>query len=144
VSTLVWKFEGRLAVAVHGPSDPSNLEWSSYLRDTLAQSNVSLLRVVIVSYGGKPTGPQRKELTDLLPRPAPTAYMSESWLARSLINTMSWFNPQLHAFGLNDDKAAFSFLQLTESEARSARRLRAALEAELRIGCEPQSDQLGE
>jgi hypothetical protein len=140
---LVWKFEGRLAVAVHGPTDPSNLEWARYLCETLAQPNVSLLRVIIVSHGGRPSGSQRKELTEVLPRPAPTAYLSDGWIARSLINTMSWFNPELRAFGLNDDAAEFRFLQLTGDEARIARRGRAALEAELQLGGDHSSDKVG-
>lgn len=143
VPAMVWKFDGRLAVNVHGPSDPSNLEWSMYLRETLAQTNVSLLRVVIVSHGGRPSGSQRKELTEVLPRPAPTAFLSNSLLSRSLINTMSWFNPQLHAFPLNEDAAAFRFLQLTAAEARIVQRIRAMLEAELKIGAEHRGEQLG-
>jgi len=133
VSGLVWKFEGRLAVAVHGASDPSNLEWAGYLRDTLAQPDISRMRVLVVSHGGGPNGQQRKSLMDGLLRPAPTAYLSNKWVARSLINTMSWFNPQLRAFGLGEDSAAFQFLQLTENEQRIARKFRAALEAQVQI-----------
>lgn len=133
VAALVWQFEGRLALAVHGTSDPSNLEWAGYLRDTLAHSDVSLLRVLVVSYGGGPTGSQRKELTARLRRPAPTAFLSNKWLARSLINTMTWFNPRMRAFNLNEDLAAFRFLELTETEQKIARKIRAALEAQLQI-----------
>lgn len=141
--TLVWQFHGRIAVAVHGTSDPTNLEWGRYLRDTLAQPNVSQLRVLVVSYGGKPSGTQRRDLMDVLPRAAPTAYLSNNWVARSLINTMSWFNPQLRAFGLDEDEDACRFLELTQSETMVARRARAALEAELRMDADHGSAQLG-
>jgi hypothetical protein len=134
MAALVWQFEGRLAVAVHGVADPSNLEWAGYLRDTLAHPDISLLRVLIVSYGGGPTGSQRKDLTHSLPRSAPTAFLSNRWLARSLVNTMAWFNPRIRAFGLGEDRAAFQFLELTDAEQRSARRIRAALEAKLELG----------
>lgn len=143
MSALVWKFEGRLAVAVHGPSDPSDLEWRRYLRDTLAQPDVSRLRVVVVSHGGKPSGAQRKELMEFLPHPAPTAHLSNSWLARSLINTMSWFNPQLRAFGLDEERAAFQFLQLTQAEAGIVRTARMTLEAELNRDSDRNGDPLG-
>lgn len=131
---LIWRFDGRLAVAVHNASDPSNLEWAGYLRDTLAHPKASLLRVLVVSHGGGPNGAQRKELTESLSRSVPTAFLSNKWLARSLVNTMSWFNPQLRAFGLHEDQAAFQFLELTEEEQRTARRLRTGAEEQLQIG----------
>ena len=45
--------------------------------------------------------------------------------------------------GLNEDAAAFRFLQLTEAETRIARGFSAALEAKLQIGRERSSDHLG-
>ena len=134
MAALVWRFEGRLAVAVHGVADPSHLEWAGYLRDTLAHPNISLLRVLVVSHGGSPTGSQRKDLMQGLSRSAPTAFLSNRWLARSLVNTMSWFNPQIRAFGLGEERAAFQFLELTEAEQQSARKIRAVLEAQLQLG----------
>ena len=131
MAQLVWRFEGRLVVAVHGTSDPSNLEWTGYLRDTMAQAKPSMLRVLVISYGGGPSGPQRKQLTDALRQSVPTAYLSDKFLARSLVNTLAWFNPKLRAFGLHDDDTAFEFLALTEDERRTARRCRTELEKRL-------------
>jgi hypothetical protein len=134
MAELAWRFERRLAVAVHSRSDPSNLEWNGYLRDTLAQPKPSMLRVMVVSHGGGPTGAQRKDLTDSLRIAVPTAFLSNRWLARGLVNTLAWFNPQLRAFGLDEDVAAFDFLGLTEVERRTARRFRTELEKHLCIG----------
>ncbi|HEY5960709.1 MAG TPA: hypothetical protein VIV60_29345, partial [Polyangiaceae bacterium] len=131
---LVWRFDGRLAVAVHGTSDPNNLEWKEYLRDTVAQPAPSMLRVLVVSFGGGPTGNQRKELTETLRHSVPTAFLSNRLLARALVNTLSWFNPKLRAFELQQDLAAFDFLELTEPERRIARRLRKELEMQLNVG----------
>jgi hypothetical protein len=134
MAQLVWRFEGRLGIAVHSASDPSNLEWKGYLRDTLAQPTPSMLRVLVISHGGGPNGSQRKELTEMLRKPVPTAFLSDRLLARALVNTMSWFNPTMRAFELQEDLAAFEFLELTEEERQSARRLRKELEQQLTAG----------
>lgn len=136
MAQLVWRFEGRVAVAVHGRSDPSNLEWRGYLRDTAAQPQISALRVLVISYGGGPRGAQRKELTDALRQSAPTAFLSDKVLARALVNTMAWFNPKLRAFALHEDGAAFDFLGLTDAERQSARRIRAELEKQVQTSVE--------
>ena len=133
MAQLVWRFEGRLAIAVHGKSDPSNLEWAGYLRDTVAQPKPSMLKVLVISHGGGPTGAQRKQLTDSLRQSAPTAFLSDKFLARCLVNTLSWFNPTLRAFGLYEDEAAFTFLELTEEEQRLARLYRAEFEKQLAV-----------
>jgi hypothetical protein len=131
MAALVWRFDGRLVVAVHGESDPSNLEWKGYLRDTVAHPKPSALRVFVVSHGGSPSGQQRKELTDTLRVSVPTAYLSNRWIARSLVNTLAWFNPQIRAFSLDEDAAAHEFLGLTKEERGTAQRLRTELEKEL-------------
>ena len=33
VDTMAWRNEGRLAIVVHGPRSPTNLEWARYLKD---------------------------------------------------------------------------------------------------------------
>jgi hypothetical protein len=131
VAQLVWQFEGRLAIAVHSAQDPSNLEWSGYLRDTLAQADVSSLRVLVISYGGGPSGAQRRQLMESLRRPAPTALLSSSRFARTVVGVLSWFNPKIRAFGLYDDAAAYKFLELTQDEQELARKLRTRLESQL-------------
>ena len=76
------------------------------------------------------------QLTDTLGQSVPTAFLSNKWVARSLVNTLSWFNPQLRAFGLNEDAAAFQFLELSEDEQSVACRLRMELERQLGICAE--------
>ncbi len=134
--TLLWTFEGRLAIAVHSAADPSNLEWSGYVLDTLARRDISSLRILVTSYGGGPTGAQRRELTNVVKRPAPTALLSNQWVARGLVNAFSWFNPQIRAFRLDEERAACEFLGLTGAEQTVARRLREQFERELGIRAE--------
>jgi hypothetical protein len=133
MAQLVWRFEGRVAIAVHGTSDPSNLEWTGYLRDTVAQPKPSMLRVLVISHGGGPTGAQRKQLTDALRQSVPTAFLSDRFLARGLVNTLAWFNPNLRAYGLREEEAAFEFLGFTDTERKTAVRLRAELEKLLQL-----------
>lgn len=131
MAALLWRFQGRLALAVHSEVDPSNLEWAGYVRDTLSQPDVSTLRILVITYGGGPTGAQRRELTSVLKRPAPTALLSNRFIARGLVNALSWFNPKIRAFRLNEDSSAYEFLELTNNEQTLARRLREQFEGEL-------------
>ena len=118
MAQLVWRFEGRLTIAVHGKSDPSNLEWAGYLRDTVAQPKPSMLKVLVISHGGGPTGAQRKQLTDSLKQSVPTAFLSDKFLARSLVNTLSWFNPTLRA--LRPTRANVAITVGTRTDLRSS------------------------
>jgi len=129
---MTWRIEGRLSIVVHGPLPPSNLDWSGYLRDTLA-ADVKDLRVLVVSLGGSPDGKQRSELASSLQgRVSPTALLSDRVLVRGVVAALAWFNPGMKAFRLDDMEAACGFLGLTPDETVRAKQLRAELERDLK------------
>lgn len=131
-SNVAWKFDGRLSVMVHGPGAPTNLEWQRFLRDAVDQRTGSHWRNLVVSYGGRPDGEQRKLLADMLKgRAAPTAIMTSSAIVRAAVAAMSFFNRQMKAFALDDFEGAASYLELTADERAKAQRLRAELTQEL-------------
>lgn len=130
--SMSWRFEGRLTVVVHGPKNPSNLEWQNMLRDEVARGIREDGRTLIVSYGGGPDGHQRELLGQQIGRrPKPTCIMTKSALVRAITTALLFFNRTMKVVGLDERKAAYDFLDLTLAEREAAERIRAELEAEL-------------
>jgi len=127
-----WRLEGRLAVVVHGPKNPTNLEWQGLLRDEAARGPHGDWRTLIVSYGGGPDGPQRALLAQQIgSRPAPTCVMTASPLVRAITAALLFFNRTMKVVGIHDRDQAYDFLALHPEEREQADRLRAELELEL-------------
>jgi hypothetical protein len=129
---VAWKFDGRLSVMIHGPGNPTNLEWQRFLRDAVDRGTGTHWRNLVVSYGGRPDGEQRKQLAEMLKgRAAPTAIMTSSGIARAAVLALSFFNRQMRAFGMDDFDGACSYLALTAHERERAQRMRVELTQEL-------------
>jgi hypothetical protein len=125
---VAWKFEGRLSVMVHGPVNPTNLEWQRFLRDAVDGRTGTHWRNLVVSYGGRPDGEQRKQLAEMLKgRAAPTAIMTGNAVVRAAVVAISFFNRKMKAFALDDFDGACSYLELTPDERRRARAFLAEL-----------------
>ena len=130
-SAMVWQFEGRVLVVVHGAANPSQLEWGSLMNETAARGRADL-RMLIVSHGGGPDVDQRKQLATLMAAsPAPRAVMTSSALVRGIMAALSFFNPHMKAFGLRDVTGASDYLELTATERMEAQRLLGVLESKL-------------
>jgi hypothetical protein len=133
--SMSWRFEGRLTVVVHGPKNPSNLEWQNMLTDEVARAQPEGGRTLIVSYGGGPDGHQRDLLAQRIgAKPTPTAIMTKSVLVRAIAAALLFFNRSMKIFGLDERQAAYNFLGLSGAERESADRVRRELEAELDLG----------
>lgn len=129
---MAWAHDGRLSVVVHGKSSPSPLEWSRFLNDNRSLRD---LRVLVCTYGGGPDGKQRRELMeDAFYGSVPTVIMTNSVIARGIVTTLNWFNPNMRAVPLHADAMAHGLLGLDASEATRAVELREKLERELRLG----------
>jgi hypothetical protein len=139
--TMAWAFEGRLNVIVHGVKNPAPVEWERFLAETVARRVAASgaraqlpLVVLVVSYGGVPDGAQRMQLAKTIDRrAAPTVIMTDSPVMLSISRLLSFFNPRQKAVGLRAEGAAFDFLGLSADERATAKRLRAALEAEIEL-----------
>lgn len=102
VGNIAWKFHGRISVTVHGPANPTNLEWQQFLRDAVRSGTATHWRNLVVSYGGRPDGEQRKQLGEMLQgRGAPTAILTGSTVVRAAVSALSFFNRNLKAFALD-------------------------------------------
>ena len=132
-STMGWRFEGRLAVAVHTKASPSNGEWQRFLNEAVRAGVDGRFRLFVVSYGGGPDGEQRRALSGVVEKSSapPMAMLTDSKLVRALMFAFSFINRSTKVLGLNDGDAAFDFLGLDARERETARRLRRELEAEL-------------
>lgn len=132
---MAWRFEGRLTIIVHGPKNPSNLEWQSMLRDGTAFDHVAAGRTLVISYGGGPDGHQRELLAQhMSKRPSPTAILTKSALVRAITAALLFFNRGMKVFGLHEQDAACEFLRLSPEEREMAARARRELETELELG----------
>jgi hypothetical protein len=129
---MAWRIEGRLNVVVHGPSSPTNLEWTRYVAD-LRLLRGKDFRVIVFSHGGGPDGAQRRQLTSAFDNElrVPVALLTESVLIRGIVGALRWFNPRLRAFGLGEVTAACDHLDVTADERDRMRALRSELEREL-------------
>lgn len=131
---MAWRFEGRLTVVMHGPKNPSNLEWQSMLRDEAQRGPQERGVTLVVSYGGGPDGHQRELLGKMIAKkPAPTCIMTGSVLVRAITTALLFFNRTMKVVGLDEPARAYDFLDLSRDERAVADRLRAELEAELGI-----------
>ena len=129
---MAWAHTGRLLVAVHGKSSPTSLEWSRFLNDNRSLRD---LRVLVCTYGGGPDGKQRRELmAEASYGGVPTVIMTDNVIARGIVTTLNWFNPNMRAVPLHADAMAHGLLGLDASEAAHAVELRERLERELRVG----------
>ena len=130
---MTWRNEGRLNVVVHGPLEPSALEWTRYL-NAMAPRKEDELRVLVFSHGGAPNGSQRLQLTSLVEGGdlrVPLALITDALLARAIVGALRWFNPAIRAFAMSETSAAYEFLGLTADERDRVTALRAELEREL-------------
>jgi hypothetical protein len=141
--TMAWAFEGRLHVIVHGPTNPTALEWERFLTETVARRSQGAqpsergrapFVVLVVSHGGVPDGGQRMQLAKTIERnAAPTVIMTNSGAMLNISRVLTFFNPRQKAVALGAHEAAFEFLALSADERAAAKRLRAKLEEELAI-----------
>jgi hypothetical protein len=140
--TMSWRFEGRLNIVVHGPENPSNLEWQGMLTDQTVRTQKKDACTLVVSYGGGPDGRQRERLaTQMGEHPTPICVMTKSVIVRAIAAALVFFNRNLKVFGIDERKSAYDFLNLSGHERETADRVRRELETELGLGGSPRVNQ---
>lgn len=140
--SMAWRFEGRLTVVLHGPRNPSNLEWQSMLRDEAARSKPDNGRTLVISYGGGPDGRQRDLLAQQMQtKSVPTCIMTSSAMVRAITAALLFFNRNMKVVGLDERERAYDFLNLSAPEREAAERARRELEATVGIVQNPRANQ---
>lgn len=121
-------------IAVHGQSNPDPIDWEAYLRAVRkVLERYPNVKGIVYTYGGNPSSAQRSELNKisegLLPR---VSVMVESRVARGAVTALSWFNPSIKAFSLEQIDEALEHLEISGVKARQAKEALAQLKTALR------------
>lgn len=120
-SRFAWAvIDGNIIVAVHSSENPTNEEWDEYLvAGGQALDAHGSIRSLAYSQGGGPNSLQRSKTNDLFKdRPQRVAVMLNSALTRGVVTALSWFNPAIKAFNLEQLQAACDYLELTAPQSR--------------------------
>jgi hypothetical protein len=114
-----------VVLGVHAKEDPSDADWHQYVsatRDVL-ESHGSV-KVLAYSMGGGPNAVQRTKANELFKdRPQHVAVMLNSALTRGIVTALSWFNPKIRAFNLDQLDDACKYLELPAETAAEIRRM---------------------
>lgn len=112
---------GNTVVGLHGEDNPDDADWNAYLdagRRILQEHEQ--LRVLAFSLGGGPNSTQRSMVNDMFKdRPQQVAVMLDSRLARGAVTALSWFNPKIKAFNLEQLDEACSHLGLSAEQTQA-------------------------
>jgi hypothetical protein len=105
-----------LIILIHGTQPPTDLEWAVYVRE-LVKHDPRELRNLVFTDGGAPSGAQRKQVNDFLKgRASPAVVVSGSYMVRGVVNTLSWFNPQVRAYAPDELPAALRYIGVRDQE----------------------------
>lgn len=120
--TMACSVVGDVLVAVHAEANPTDADWAAYLDAcrTLQVTNQAI-RVLVITYGGTPTSTQRSALNELNKQatdPTRVAVMVDSRITRGAVTALSWFNPEVRAFGLKQLGDACAHLGVPSEEGR--------------------------
>lgn len=108
-------------ICVHGPRDPTNVEWQRYLNASGELAARGEVRILVLSRGGSPTGEQRRALIGQIGKKTwPVALLTDNGVARMAIFAMRVFNPSMKASATTDLRGARDFLGLTTEECDRA------------------------
>lgn len=125
-SRFAWTVtDGNFIIGVHSTENPSNEEWEGYLaagRAALAAEGS--VRSLAYSLGGGPNSLQRSQTNELFKgSPQRVAVMLNSALTRGVVTALSWFNPEIRAFNLEQLDAACEYLGLSPEKTREVEAL---------------------
>lgn len=124
---MAFKVIDRLFVVVYGTEEPTNEEWTSYLRE-IERQGVERTMQIIYTNGGGPNAVQRRYLEELLDgRVVPVAVLSDIASIRRMVMAMSWFNGKIRAFPTTDLARALAYLEIPTSRTELIGREMAAL-----------------
>lgn len=105
-------------VVVHNQRDPTDGEWTDFVRLSTMPERANR-PTLVYSAGGRPTALQRKQLADAIPkrRVPPTVVLTENRLVQTVVRLMTWFNPDIRAFPIEDLDGALKYMGVAAHEA---------------------------
>lgn len=124
-----------IVVGVHTSEAPTDPDWAAWLDATRRGLEINgSVRVLVYSLGGGPTSKQRSEVNELFKdRPQRVAVMLNSRFARGAVTALSWFNPQIRAFDVEQFDDACDHLAITPSRRELVRAAMTEMKAKLSL-----------
>ncbi len=122
-------------IGVHTSEAPTDEDWVAWLAATRrALDGHGSVRVLVYSMGGGPTSKQRSEVNELFKeRPQRVAVMLNSRIARGAVTALSWFNPEIRAFDLEQFDDACGHLAIVGEHRERVRDALKAMRAKLQL-----------
>lgn len=119
-ATMCATFVGDVMLVVHAEVAPAADEWSAYCNyagATRAMAAGNLKTLVITVSDGGPNARQRSEYKDKVAGTGNrVAVLCGGSVTRAILTAMSWFNPDMQAFGVDEINRALSYLGASPSE----------------------------
>lgn len=113
---MLFRLIGSVMVIRQGTEAATQHEWRDFLT-SLAQQDLTKLRVLIATDGGGPSSQQRASLkATMAGRSVRTAVVSDSIKVRFTIATIALISREHHGFSNRELRQAYDFLQLTPVE----------------------------
>jgi len=124
----------RVYALVYGEESPTDEEWThcvALCRERAGRDS----RFLVETRGGGPDAKQRRMLAEAMHNEdTRVAVLTDSFVARGILTALAWLGLPQRGFGLQDLRAAGSYLELTQLElshaASELERLRIMLEIE--------------
>lgn len=122
---------GDLVLGLHAKDNPSDEDWNEYVNATRSVlERHGSVKVLAYSMGGGPNSVQRTKANELFKdRPQLIAVMLNSALVRGIVTALSWFNPMIRAFNIDQLDEACRYLQLSSTASAEVHRMLTRLHA---------------
>lgn len=119
MSSMAFRIVNGVCVVVHSAESASDAEWDHYV-DTLSRRAADFQGVLVLTYGGAPTGHQRERVLKAwlrTPYRPSFAVLTNSLFARAVVNALSWVvRERIKAFDESDLDGAFAYLALNRAQ----------------------------
>lgn len=124
---------GDLVLGVHAKENPTDADWTEYVNATQKVLEThGTVKVLAYSMGGGPNSVQRTKANELFKdRPQHVAVMLNSALVRGIVTALSWFNPMIRAFNIDQLDDACKYLELSKTASAEVHRMLTRLHASM-------------
>jgi hypothetical protein len=126
---------GDVIICAHTSQAPTDAEWDEVIDYWSHPADLSRLCALVYTEGGAPDPRQRARLRSRLGDvKVRIAVLTASALARAAGVAVSWFNPAVRIFRVDDVEKALHHLDVAPAQRRDLRRVLSELQQELGLG----------
>jgi hypothetical protein len=114
MSNMFPRVVGRIFIAIHTKTPPSDQEWDHSLR--LINDDIANACTIVFTDGGAPNAAQRKRLSESPRGRSPVAVLSDSLIPRFVNASIALFNKSIRSYTSKDFEEACQYLNFTAEE----------------------------